>query len=40
MEAGTALMKSLLQADGKARDAGLKRQDGHYINDQPRDGWF
>ena len=23
-----------LQADGKARDAGLKRQDGHYINDR------
>jgi hypothetical protein len=23
-----------LQADGKARDAGLKRQDGHFINDR------
>ena len=23
-----------LQADGKARDAGLKRQEGHYINDR------
>jgi hypothetical protein len=23
-----------LQADGKARDAGLKRQNGHYINDR------
>ena len=23
-----------LQADGKARDAGLTRQDGHYINDR------
>jgi hypothetical protein len=23
-----------LQADAKARDAGLKRQDGHYINDR------
>ena len=23
-----------LQADGRARDAGLKRQDGHYINDR------
>ena len=23
-----------LQADGKARDAGLRRQDGHYINDR------
>jgi hypothetical protein len=23
-----------LQADGKARDAGLARQDGHYINDR------
>ena len=30
----TALMRRVLQADGKARNAGLSREEGHYINDR------